>query len=166
MRKRGIDRCESPIERNLFLALQEHTGFSTTPPDTERHPYEGLWWEGWLMVLLVQPTVGKYRPDFIVAPVGPDRDSWTLVVEADGHAFHEKSKTQAARDKKRDRFFQQLGWHVLHFTGSEISRDSRACAIEIAELALKLQREVMDRAFKEWVEEKAKELARTDHHSG
>ena len=43
----------------------------------------------------------------------------------------QKTKEQAARDKKRDRFFQGLGFKVLRFTGSEIWADAHACVEEI-----------------------------------
>ena len=54
-------------------------------------------------------------------------------VECDGHDFHEKTKEQAARDKKRDRDLQALGYRVLRFSGSEIYRDVNACILAIFE---------------------------------
>ncbi|MDQ3254286.1 MAG: endonuclease domain-containing protein [Acidobacteriota bacterium] len=53
-----------------------------------------------------------------------------LIVECDGHDFHEKRKEQAAKDKRRDRILQSLGYRVFRFTGSEIHNDAIACAIE------------------------------------
>lgn len=46
-----------------------------------------------------------------------------LVVELDGHDFHERTKEQAQRDKSRDRAMTFDGWTVLRFTGSEVFRD-------------------------------------------
>ena len=46
-----------------------------------------------------------------------------IIIELDGHEFHEKTKDQAARDKKRDRVLQRSGYKVYHFTGSEIWND-------------------------------------------
>lgn len=54
-----------------------------------------------------------------------------LIVECDGHDFHEKTKEQAARDKRRDRTLQALGYKVFRFTGSEVYKDAIACAKEV-----------------------------------
>lgn len=60
----------------------------------------------------------------------------SLVVECDGHDFHEKTKEQAKRDKSRDRDLQAAGITVLRFTGSEIYNDINQCIIDI-ELVIK-----------------------------
>jgi very-short-patch-repair endonuclease len=54
-----------------------------------------------------------------------------LVVECDGHQFHEKTKEQVSRDKKRDRDLQTAGYKVFRFSGSEISNDPIACAYDV-----------------------------------
>jgi uncharacterized protein DUF559 len=54
-----------------------------------------------------------------------------VVVECDGHDFHEKTKEQAARDKSRDRDMLAQGYRVLRFTGSEIHNRAEKCAMEI-----------------------------------
>lgn len=46
-----------------------------------------------------------------------------LVVELDGHDFHERTKEQARRDKSRDRELQMLGCDVFRFTGSEVWKE-------------------------------------------
>ena len=46
-----------------------------------------------------------------------------LIVECDGHDFHEKTKEQAKKDKQRDRYLITSGFYVLRFTGSEIWND-------------------------------------------
>ena len=56
-----------------------------------------------------------------------------VVIECDGHEFHEKTKKQAARDKKRDRDMQIAGWTVLRFAGSEIWNDIGACSNQVSE---------------------------------
>jgi very-short-patch-repair endonuclease len=43
-----------------------------------------------------------------------------LIVEVDGHEFHERTKEQAQRDRERDRILVQAGYTVFRFTGSEI----------------------------------------------
>lgn len=68
-----------------------------------------------------------YRLDFGIGIEGT-----RVAVELDGHEWHEKTKEQAARDKRRDRILSTHGWLVLHFTGSEIFRDVRRCVKEVA----------------------------------
>jgi very-short-patch-repair endonuclease len=51
-----------------------------------------------------------------------------LVIECDGHEFHERTKEQAKRDRSRDRRLQDAGLTVYRFTGSEIYRNSFGCA--------------------------------------
>jgi very-short-patch-repair endonuclease len=60
-----------------------------------------------------------------------------IVVECDGHDFHEKTKDQVRRDKSRDRWIQAQGYPVMRFSGSEIYRNSETCCREIGDLALK-----------------------------
>ena len=53
-----------------------------------------------------------------------------LGIECDGHNYHERTAEQAQHDKSRDRALVALGWTILRFTGSEINRFPRRCAIE------------------------------------
>jgi len=77
---------------------------------------------------------GAYRADFAITNL----EGAKIVVECDGHDFHEKTREQAARDKKRDRELQIAGWKVLRFTGSEIHRGAENCARDVAR-ALKIK---------------------------
>jgi len=85
---------------------------------------------------LMQVPIGGYRVDFLLYGISAhsdDRSNWlrvALIVECDGHDFHEKTKAQAKRDKKRDRDLVARGFTVMRFTGSEIWRDPRACIRE------------------------------------
>src|SRR5690606_35457447 len=58
-----------------------------------------------LGVIYPQVLIGHYRVDFMIEC----RDSIAegVIVECDGHEFHERTKEQAARDKARDRFLTQ-----------------------------------------------------------
>lgn len=90
-----------------------------------------------------QQTIGDYRVDFVLFRIRSDYDHddrpiprrfSPVVVECDGHEFHEKTKRQAQRDKARDRYLQSHGYKVLRFTGSEIWTDPRKCALEVDKL--------------------------------
>lgn len=56
-----------------------------------------------------------------------------LVVECDGHDFHERTKEQAANDRGRDRALQEKGYNIFRFTGSEIWRDPMGCVGQVVD---------------------------------
>lgn len=58
-----------------------------------------------------------------------------LIVECDGHEFHERTKEQAAKDRSRDRASTLAGMEVFRFTGSELWRDPYGCAGQVIEWA-------------------------------
>lgn len=131
------EHCESPLEVSLCLAL----GIAARALDY------GILYdfresrvcgdpEGDIAVRVrPQATVGEYRVDFVVSMriiEGPEDNvrvyTSTAIVECDGHAFHDASKERAAKDRKRDRYIQSLGFPILRFTGSEIWADVFKCA--------------------------------------
>lgn len=96
-----------------------------------------------------QVQIEKFRVDFVVSAYtwgtirqGKEHISsakrWRkLVVECDGHEYHERTKEQAARDKARDRHLNGLGYDVFRFTGSELWRDPFGCAEQVYHWALR-----------------------------
>lgn len=103
---------------------------------------------------LLQLSDRNIRPDFAFVFSGyggfgsNDGTDTRIIVELDGHDFHERTPEQAQSDKSRDRELQALGWLVLRFTGREVLQDPDHCLGEIQELlfakgasALRLQRE-------------------------
>ena len=94
-----------------------------------------------------QAIIDKYRVDFVIIGLRDDlilnkgghksygeRDgsrTVPLVVECDGHDYHERTKKQAARDKARDRALQAFGLPVFRFTGSELHKNPVKCAAEV-----------------------------------
>jgi hypothetical protein len=127
----GLDallaRSESPIESRLACHLWSQIETNTICSIEAQVPLLG----------------GAYRADFaittsrydsetpeiqaLVGYAGPVR----VVIEADGHDFHERTKEQAARDKRRDRDLQTAGWTVLRFSGSEIWRAPHECVEDV-----------------------------------
>jgi very-short-patch-repair endonuclease len=83
-----------------------------------------------------QARIGKYRVDFLLRQVGvgPSDTCTPVVVELDGHAFHDKNKTQRSYEKARDRFLVRNGFRVLHFTGSDVVADPFRVAHEALDL--------------------------------
>jgi len=120
-----IEDCESPIEQLMHIALFDslHSMMDKfNLPININSQVE------------IQTNSNKYRVDFLVTIWLPpfDKNSYKfIVVECDGHEFHEKTKEQARRDKSRDRDLLAHGYAVLRFTGSEIWRNTRRCVDEI-----------------------------------
>lgn len=128
-------RCDSPIEELLLAAMyadhriQEfEVFFMGTLKPSERYV------RGETIYIYQQAKVGRYRCDFLIldasCPLEVKEPRW-MVVECDGHEYHERTKEQAKRDKARDRFFQGKGYRVLRFTGSEIWNDPAGTAEEV-----------------------------------
>jgi len=82
--------------------------------------------------LYTQAHVGEYRVDFLIGVHFPERKiDFGVVIECDGHEFHERTKEQAERDRSRDRDLQAKGFAIFRYTGSEIWADPNVCASEV-----------------------------------
>jgi hypothetical protein len=71
-------------------------------------------------------------PDYVKRRMNPR--GWVdhkLVVECDGHDFHDRTKAHASPDRARDRALQVAGFQVFRYTGADIWRDVMACATEV-----------------------------------
>lgn len=120
--------CGSPIEIELLHAmflfhLIEYGAWPTLNRQPDRPPPPAEQWE-----IRTQFPILDYRADFTVTMGDMTK---TLVIECDGHDFHERTKEQAARDRKRDRDMTGSGYRVIRFTGSEIWRNPWDCAFEV-----------------------------------
>jgi|SRR6185312_9354931 len=136
---------ESPIERVMVAALMarplENCDVLIGKP-WEPHNLLHLWngCTDWVGSIHSQVPLGPYRVDFYLQafvvnnwePPAKITDRWLqLVIECDGHDYHERTKEQARHDKRRDRWFQTHGLSVLRFTGSEIWADPFGCVDQI-----------------------------------
>lgn len=133
--------CGSPIERVMLSALivagTRHFSSITLrcngsnlwdrPEDDARECACGL-------VIEPQAVIARYRADFLVSAWFTDRKLGSsvarVVVECDGHDFHERTKEQASRDKARDRAFQKMGHTVFRYSGADIWADALRCSEE------------------------------------
>jgi very-short-patch-repair endonuclease len=119
---------DSPIELAFLIGLM---GFSYSVPrydfgDTQLYINRELA----LPVIRVelQAPVGEYRADFLLTVIAHDGAVLgRVVIECDGHAFHERTKEQAAHDRSRDRAMTLAGYTVMRFTGSEIHNRLVGC---------------------------------------
>ena len=116
---REVELCESVPEQLLASRLLSEVRSVSFVEDFELHPQ-----------YRIETRDGTVRVDFLVkgsfggTPV-------SLVIECDGHAYHNKTKEQVARDRKRERSLRVAGYQTARFTASEISADPEDCALEV-----------------------------------
>ena len=152
--ERAVVKCQSPIEIPMLIAL---TVYGKDLIGSVSYLVDGIKWgdrDDYGDVLSIQPQaqIGEHRVDFLLTlKVGlPDFSNYTeskdgtkipgfmtvskqMVVECDGHDFHDRTKEQARNDKARDRTLQSVGYRVFRYTGSEIWEDVFACAKQAAD---------------------------------
>lgn len=104
----------TPIEQMLMIAFMHPDGFFCNENSS----------------IKPQHQIGEFRVDFFIKFDGRA----PVVIECDGHDFHERTKEQARKDKSRDRELMKLGHTVIRFTGSEIWEDPKKCANQIFEI--------------------------------
>ena len=104
-----LDLELTPIEKIMYAIL---TRVATNLRDCYNSRLE--------LFIYPQEKIDKYTVDFLVSA---DFSDDKVIIECDGHDFHEKTKEQAKHDKERDRFLTSLGFKILRYTGSEIYND-------------------------------------------
>jgi len=138
-----VSRCESPLEVRLARALERYFGDELVDPTTTGLPNVVADIDGWGGHFAIQPSLGWCRPDFMLFATARNVDAWrdaadllrtVVVIEVDGHDYHERTKEQARRDRARDRAMLWRGWLPLRFTGQEVWQDATACAAAAGEL--------------------------------
>lgn len=128
---------ESPIEKLLGETLVQHVSNFAESVAFTLSEKESI-------VLIPQQQIGAYRVDFAVLYHRIGHDTFKVVIECDGHDFHERTKDQARADKKRDRDLQGEGWVVLRFTGSEITADSGESVLQIMQVIVQRAKKFAD----------------------
>lgn len=146
-----FSEVESPIEEAMLCALctsaHEHV-------DNVRYKRRNFIFGDFndqtdLLLIEPQAKLGEYRADFLLTYtcMVPDPESerklkdgtsiygvkdatFQLIVECDGHDFHDRTKEQASKDRKRDRDLKKLGFEVFRYTGSDIWKNPISCASE------------------------------------
>jgi len=155
-----LKRCESPIER-IFITTFWLITLAYVPDSGDPEPdFQGEYSRirnprNPALLIAPQAQIEDMRVDFVLAHFGswPNFDVREIdgaprthlsempgtslsrvrvVIECDGHEFHEKTKVQAARDKARDRKLASQGFRVFRLTGAEIWRHPGRSAYEVA----------------------------------
>ncbi len=131
LRREALPKMESPVEEAMLYGLiaacwKGRARVRVTPSWIADHGIDVSLRLSGPDSLLIAPQyrIGKARVDFKLSYLELNRREVDLpvecVVEVDGHAFHEKTKKQAQRDKERERAITGTGLPVLRFTGSEV----------------------------------------------
>lgn len=129
--------ADSPIERIFIVALYSMTAYRsylevplrmTTGVIAQSGPSKTCPTDS--IHVTAQMKIGSRRVDYVVWAYSGV--TWKrLLVECDGHEFHERTKEQAAADRSFDRFVQQQGDKIFRFTGSEIVNEPIGCAMQV-----------------------------------
>lgn len=121
------DECKSPIEIIFNVA------YDILRYDTLNH-YAGLFLDAQRRIAA---NGNNYIADFYVDTSERDHykfeNNLRLVIECDGHDFHEKTKEQVKRGNERDYDLKIEGIEVLHFSGSEIFNAPFTCGVKALE---------------------------------
>lgn len=104
---------ESPIERIMYHRLM----------DFAKSQYGAIYIE-------CQVPIGKYFADFVVSYRPSEKK---VVIECDGHEFHERTKEQVSRDKERDRYMTKQGFSVFRYSGTDILNNPQRAVNDIIE---------------------------------
>ncbi len=106
-----LTQCESPIEQILLLMLKLFSDYL---------------WLGYEFEVQkdIQIEDKTYRADiYYTSESFMPNNPYRLVIECDGHEFHEATKEQVAKRNDRDLDLKNAGYDVLHFSGSQIYND-------------------------------------------
>jgi very-short-patch-repair endonuclease len=125
---------ESPIEFMFYAAFRALMSIHKIPDyqdmfsfcGTNENPSTG-------MIFEPRYECDQYRVDFYCCLLtkryyyGEKR----VLVELDGHEFHERTEEERRYEKQRDRFFNKNGYIIFHYTGKEVTDDPFVPAAEV-----------------------------------
>lgn len=116
--KKLEDHSESPIEKLAGLSMGRLMA----------------WFGKYNITFKQQAVVDKYRVDFLITYHPIHGEDHKIIVECDGHDFHEKTKEQAKKDKERDRYFTKNGYKILRYSGSELCEEPLKVFLDVSEI--------------------------------
>lgn len=134
-----FNKCESPVERYFLMTYVERWRPQLVlDPGNPENAFlmEDNGPESDYVSMFPQMVLGgkrkRYRADFLCLCMTQQNDQpkRSVVVELDGHDFHERTKEQAKRDRARDREMLRRGFYVLRFTGSEVYENAAGAVDE------------------------------------
>lgn len=104
-----VINCQSPLERQMLMELHRN---GLTAILQRRINKDGSYYDA---PKEVDSETILTIPDFYI-----ENGDAKVCIYADGHTYHERTESQAQRDRNIDRELQRLGYKVLRYTGNEI----------------------------------------------
>lgn len=133
-----LEETESPIEKQLLLGFLNTQRLTSIGNAGSKYALSLMIECENVYIIPQEYITPKIRVDFVIVVLGGAKKNYaSVVIECDGHDFHEKTKEQAKKDKARDRKITAEGYKILRFTGSEIYNDLDRCIQEITDLIKK-----------------------------
>lgn len=116
----SYEECKSPIEIifNFAYDLMRFDGEDKYPCVELERQYE------------IEANGNRYIADFAISKDNSYYQEYDvenplyLIIECDGHEFHEKTKEQVEYRNRRDLDLQMAGYDVLHYSGSQIYNEA------------------------------------------
>lgn len=127
--KNDFGKWCSPIERLFFLALALQCKVNVSWFELVPSRDEG--YDNTHLQIGNQVSIDGWKVDYLLTVLSDDGVRSHLIVECDGHDYHERTKEQAQRDRERDRRMQEEGYTIYRFTGSELYRGAFGCARQV-----------------------------------
>ena len=115
--------CKSPIEQILLFAFELYTVDENPECLTLDPQFE-----------VIGKSGKTYIADFSISNYNT-AERLPILIECDGHEFHQKTKAQVKHDNERDFDLKMAGYDVLHFSGSQIYNDPFKCVKDIYDYA-------------------------------
>ena len=126
----GIEECKSPIEKIFYLAFGIVCLFRTEElPELANCIYPYCQYE-------IESDKHRYFSDFAICVETEDDILGLLLVECDGHEFHQKTKQQVEKDNIRQYELKMAGYDILRFSGSQIYNEPFKCANDVFDYAM------------------------------
>ena len=114
---------ESPIEEILLISIEIYCKIFEFPQICLLPQFE------------IETNNKKYRADFVYFEdeyINTEYNSGKkIVIECDGHEFHQKTKKQVEKDNEREYDLKMVGYEILRFSGSQIYNEPLTCAEKI-----------------------------------
>ncbi|MFN9109690.1 MAG: endonuclease domain-containing protein, partial [Bacteroidota bacterium] len=124
--KECLFTLHSPIERKLYLELSKNY--------IPFKPQYGLNWYG-KRIYTENKTYDDVKNNFkdvlTIVDFYIEKNERKLCVYTDGHTYHERTEEQAQRDRNIDRKLQELGFHVLRYTGKDVNENINSIISDI-----------------------------------
>lgn len=121
--------CNSPIEKIFMMA------FNIVSILRKEELREGDFGVALFPQFEVKTEHKKYICDFI-ATIESMNMNVNVLIECDGHDFHQKTKKQVEYDNEREYEIKKQGYDILRFSGSQIYNNPFKCANDVFDYLL------------------------------